>query len=792
MWKNYLKTAFRNLWKNRAHASVNLLGLSLGIAGSLVLYLYIQYHRNYEEHIPNADEIHRMTMSFEFQGEMVDVGFALVPAIDYIKTNISAVKSATFVDWINSAQVGLIKGERVDRVNVSEGIFKVDSSFFEVLPQQFVAGTAKGLLDNPQGAVISRKHAEEWYGSPENALGESFLLNNDAEHFVVGVIENPPVKTDLNFHMLLSTAREDSYYQELGWGYFSSGFQCFYTMQPGHDFAEVTQALNGYISEIDRFEDDFSFGSQALTAIHNNPELDGFVNPAVSSSRLWGLAAIACFLVLTACINFVNLSTALAVHRAKEVGIRKALGSARRQLVFQFLGETAVIVVLAIGISLVLAELALVQLDALLDTHIRIFSASSIELVGFLFLLGVLVVVVSGLYPAYIMSGFQPVKALKESPTRMATGKFSLRKVLVVIQFMISQGMIIATLVVILQSRYAMNKDLGMDPKAMMVVENETEDKARLEAFKSELVRVPGVLGVSLGGGPAASDHMSINSFTYQGERYALEYMSMDANFMDLYGIQLLAGEGIIEADSTTRCIVNEATLRRFGVASAKDMIGQTVRWEDRDLLVTGVVKDFHNHSIRTKIEPLVMFYLPYDLGGTSISVETANLDKTIAGVQAVWDRFFPESLMNYQFQDQLLEAFYETDRRLGQMFQIFSILAIVIGCLGLYGLSSFLITRKAKEIGVRKVLGASVNQILWMFSREYIGLVVVGFVLAGPVTYWGMSQYWLTDFVYRIPFTWWILLIGIIFTMVVALATVGYHSFRAAQSNPVRALKYE
>ena len=793
MWRNYLKTGLRNLWKNRIHAFVNLSGLSLGVAGCIVLFLYVQYHTSFEEHIPEADRIHRFAMEFEFQGELAANAITLYPTVGMIRDGVSQVEAITFLDWVQNGQIGIDRGERIDRLVQEGGVYYVDSMFFEMFPQSFLVGEANRLAEQASGAVITRQLAETWFGSPAEALGKPFLFNDADEFTVVGVIENPPTKTDFDFQVLLPTQHRQDFYDSRGWNYFSTNFQCFYRMQAGEDANLVPEFLQAYLVEnSEGWDEDFFFRQQPLVSMHNDEKYGGFTEPVIPWSRLYGLIAIALILVLTACINFVNLATALAIHRAKEVGIRKSLGSARRQLIFQFLGETTVVVGLALVLALVLAELALVQLDGLLGQPIRILSTAPWQLGVFLMGIGIVVVLISGLYPAYVMSAFQPVKALKESPTRMNTGRISLRKTLVVLQFGISQAMIIATVIVMMQTRHAAKMDLGMNPTSKLIVGLETDDVDRQRSFQDAIRQISGVETVSLSSGAAASDNISINSFTVDGEGVDIEYLSVDEHFMEAYGITLLAGEGLLAADSATRCVVNEALVRHMGWGTPEEAIGRVLSWRGgQDIMVTGVIKDYHIHSIREKINPLVLVNDPERMYGINVAIAPGYTSEVLAKVQEVWAAFFPEYVMSYEFQDDLLAEFYEADRRLSTLFQIFSVLAIFIGCLGLYGLSSFLISRKAKEIGVRKVLGASVQQILWIFSREYVLLIIAGFLLAAPVTYYLMGE-WLADFQYRISLSWWLFAVGVVSALLVALVTVGYRSYRAARTNPVNALKYE
>lgn len=791
MWRNYLKTAVRNLWKNRVHALVNVGGLSLGIAGSLVLFLFIRYHTTFENHVPDRDLMHRLALELEFQGEVVTMGLAAAPSIDRIRQGIPQVEDATFLDYRGAAQIMIKRGEREDRLQLEEGFFVVDSSFFHLFPSQVLAGRVESLTGNPSGAVISERLAVDWFGDVD-ATGKFFTLDNEFELQVVAVIANPPAKTDLKADLLISMAKDEEFYQSLSWGYLSTNFQCFFKLQPGANASMVTDRLTEIVNEErGNPETEMLIKSQPFAEMHNDDDLAGITESTVSKDQLLGLTLIAVFLLITACINFVNLSTALAVHRAKEVGVRKALGSARSQLVTQFLGETTIIVLISVVLGLVLAELGLIQLSNTFNFQLDIKSTPPEVMVPFLLAVSVIIILLSGMYPSLVTAGFEPAKALKDAPSKQSSGGVRLRKGLVILQFSISQFLIIATTIVILQNRFAANQELGFEVKAKMIVPLEDTDLARARSFQDQLESLPEVSLVSLSNAPGSSGNITVNGFDFEGESYTMEYLSADENYLDVYGIELLAGEGLIHEDSATRCLVNESTMRRLGISEYNDMIGQTLVNSRGELLVTGVIKDYHNHSLHMEKEPLVLANFPEDKEIVSLSLNTTEYSKVSAEVERIWNEFYPEYLMNHQFQDDILAEFYESEQMQRQLLTVASFLAIFIGCLGLYGLSSFLITKKTKEIGVRKALGASINQILWIFSKEYLVLISLGFALAVGFAYWMMDR-WLSEFVYRISLSWWISLVGLVMAVLVAAATVGYRSFQAARTNPIRALRYE
>jgi putative ABC transport system permease protein len=538
---------------------------------------------------------------------------------------------------------------------------------------------------------------------------------------------------------------------------------------------------------------------QALKDLHFDSRYSPMTFRSISKETIWSLVLIGAFILIIACINFVNLATAQAVGRAKETGIRKVLGSNRGQLISQFLGETFLIVLLAVllAVILVMAVLPLVRSISNLpdDFHLTF----SLAIAGFLVLIILLVTVFSGFYPALILSGFQPVQALKSKMTVQTVGGISLRKALVVMQFSISQVLIIATLIAISQMDYVRDKDLGFNKEAILLaaVPQDSASQLKLQTLKNRFQALPAVQNVSLHSAAPSSNSNSMTNFRFgkaaEDEQFPVNLKAGDVDYFSTFQLRLVAGRAYFPSDTAREAVVNEKLLQQVGVKHPQDAIGQTIRINDRNYPVVGVVQDFHNVSLRNPIAPTAIFAnkSSYRQVGLKIKATNANVKETIRTVEQIWNETFPEYVYEAGFLDERLAEFYEGETKLAQLFKIFAAIAIFIGCLGLYGLVSFVAVQKTKEIGIRKVLGASLPNIVSLLSLDFLKLVLLANVLAWPLAWWVMQR-WLQDFEYRTPIGWWMFAIAGIGALLIALITVSFQAIKAAVANPVEALRSE
>ncbi len=514
------------------------------------------------------------------------------------------------------------------------------------------------------------------------------------------------------------------------------------------------------------------------------------------------LAIIAAFLIITACINFINLTTAEAIKRSKEVGIRKSLGSTRSQLILQFLGETTLVTFFAMLLSLGFTEMSLSLLNPFLNLKLGLYFSSDVHLWAFIIGVTVGVSLLSGFYPSLIISGYKPVLALKNQISNKSASGFNLRRSLVVLQFVISQFFIMGTIILVSQMNYFQTQDLGFRKDAVLMIpipENESagpdDGVSKMRTLREEISRFSGVEFASLSSTPPSSGSVRGTGFYFEGqdesEKRDTQVKQVDGHYISLYNIALVAGANIEDYDTARGFVVNEELVRIAGVQNPQDIIGKRMKMWGRNLPIVGVVKNFHTVSLHQPLEPTVLMN---DIGGyrtLSLKINQSQLKSIISDVKTKWEAAYPEHIFDYQFLDEHIREFYEGEQKMSILLTVFTSMAIFIGCLGLFGLATFMANQKTKEIGVRKAMGASVESIVLLFSKEYVKLIVIGFLLAAPFV-WFLMNKWLEGFAYKITIGPAVFIIGLAITLVIAVLTVGYRSFKAAIVNPIKSLRYE
>lgn len=802
MLKNYLITALRNLRRERSSTLINVAGLTLGISGSLILSLLVAYHLSFDQQHAKRDRIYRVVLQSDGNaGKDYQAG---VPAVlpDAFRADFPEAEQVMFASYRSGEMVVIPQPNQPPlRFQEAKGVVFVEPSFFRIFDRAVLQGDAVKGLDEPGEAVISRSLAKKYFKT-EDALGQILKIEN-TEYKITAVVEDAPYNTDLPFDLFLSYITVKKAREEAGWGSIWSDEQCYFLLKEGEDVQRIESRLPDFYKKYngEHNPDNTEAHTQPLSMLHFDDRFDNYSYNTVPKGMLVAFAIIALVLVTTACINFINLSTAEAIKRSKEVGVRKSLGSTRGQLIGQFLGETTLVTLVSVLLAVGLSQLALGFLNAFLDLHLSIDPVGQPWLI--LFLLGITVVVslLSGLYPSMVLSGFRPAQALKNQINSKHTSGYSLRRTLVVLQFCISQFFIIGTIVVIQQVNYFQRKSLGFAQEAIIHVsipEGESAGNAqaggsRMRTLRNEMLRVPGVQLASLSNHPPASGSVSATNFKLQGttQDYGTQIKAADAYYVDLYQLKLVAGQNLVDLDTATGCLVNEKLARVTGFANPADIIGKEIRMWGKQLPVVGVVKDFHTMSLHQPIEATVLLNRLRNYRTLSLKIDMSKSQDVIAALKQKWEATYPEHIFDYQFLDQDIAGFYEGERKMSTLFTIFTSMAIFIGCLGLFGLATFMANQKTKEIGIRKVLGASVESILFIFSKEFLMLIVLGFVLAVPVSWVVMKQF-LNEFAYKIDLSPWIFVSGLGITVVIALFTVGYKSIRAAITNPVTALRYE
>ncbi len=803
MFKNYFKTALRNLLRQRGTTFLNISGLTLGLATSLILFLLVRYHKSFDIYHSNYDRIYRANVQSDGNdGKNYTSG--VYPGFPEVFSNdFPEAEEVTFVSYRNGSFIVIPQeGSEPKKYDEERGVAYAQPNFFKVFDRKILIGDSEKGLDEPNELILSKRSAIKYFGK-EDAIGE-VLRYDDKDFRVTAIMEDYPSNTDFPFDILASYITVKKGRDESAWTGIWSDDHCYFTLKAGSSIADIEARMptfvTKYLGDSTRNRDNTAFVLQPFNQIHFDDRFGNYNYNTVSDASLLTLSIIGVFLLLTACINFINLTTAEAVKRSKEVGIRKSLGSSRNQLIFQFLGETFLVTLVSIVVAIVLAEVGLSFLNPFMDLTLSLNFSSDISL--WVFIIGTLVIVsvLSGLYPAVVVSSFNPVKALKNQLSAAHSSGFNLRRSLVVLQFVISQLLIIGTVVLISQMNYLRNKELGFHKDAVITVNIPVGEQAganggtsKMRTLRDELLTVSGVEAASLSSTAPSSGSVSSTDFTIEGDdkHYGTQVKQIDGNYIDLYGLKLITGKGVADIDTAQTFVVNERLAQVAGFANPEDIIGKNISMWGKTLPVSGVVKNFHTVSLQDPLEATIMLNQIRGYYTLSVKLNPQSLQDALKEVQAKWERTYPEYIYSYRFLDEQIREFYESEQRMSVMLLIFTSLAIFIGCLGLFGLTVFMANQKTKEIGVRKVLGASVESILMLFSKEFIKLILIGFCVAAPIAWYAANQY-LEQFAYKIPVGPELFLGGLAITLLIAIVTVGYRSMKAAIANPTQSLRSE
>lgn len=792
------KIGWRNLRRHKTYAAINIIGLSLGIACAILIFTLIEFHLSFDTFHHDKKDIYRVVT--EFHDEKIDYSAAVPQPVGRAFRNdyAFAEKTARVVSY-HDVLISLPGEKEVKKFREEDQVAFAEPSFFEIFDFPLAEGNPHTALSNPNSAILTRSIAKKYFGD-QPAIGQRIRLQNKIDFTVTGVLKDIPVNTDRKQGIYLSYADLRTYSSWLAsdssWGGIYSGSMCFVRLRPSVTAEQVNRALfPGFSKKYYQGRDAkiWRFRLQPLSDIHFNSDFDGYAD----KKYLWALAFIGLFLIITACVNFVNLATAQALQRSKEVGIRKVLGGLRSQLFWQFMAETTLITTFALLLAYGIAWLALPALNQLLNTRMALHLFSDWKLPVFLLLLSVLVIFLSGSYPALVLARFQPALALKNKLSQAHVGGFSLRRILVVTQFAICQALIIGTIVIASQMYYSKSIDLGFNKEAIVTLPIPIHDKTKMNTLRDQLASVAGVEKITLCHQPPASNSNDNTGVRYdtrtEDEHWGINMKNADDQYLSTFDLKLVAGRNFYPADTTREFVVNETFVKKLNLPSPQDVIGKRLSINGGSITapIVGVVKDFHNYSLHNEI-PAICIMPDYDrYQSCSMKINLANTRSALASFEKIWNSLYPDYLYSYYFLDDRLAEFYEMDKIMLTLVEVFAGIAIFIGCLGLYGLVSFMAVRKTKEIGVRKVLGAGLQHILWLFGKEFSRLILIAFFIAAPLAWYAMHQY-LQDFKYRIPIGAGIFAMAILFTFLIAALTVGYRSLRSALANPVKSLRAE
>jgi len=818
MIKNYFKIAFRGFWRHKVFTLINIIGLSIGISAALVIFLIVHYDFTFDKFHKDSDRIYRVVSSFSFQGQRSYTGGVRGPLAGAIKSQVTGVEYTAPVYTLSSNVLIAGKKNLTTRFKDQDRVVLADQQYFKIFNYVWLAGSPAHALDAPNQVVLTSDRAKLYFPSlPYDQVIGKVITYDTLKTTVSGIVQTIKENTDLSFHDFISfstAVANKGLANELQlsqWGSTNSASLVFIKLFPNIKPGNIIKQLNVILNKNDpprgkgNTED---IRLQPLADIHFD-QLYGtfdFSSPA-SKTTLYGLLVIAAFLLLLGCINFVNLTTAQAAQRAKEIGIRKTMGSSRKQLIFQFLSETFLITLLAVVISVVLAPVILKLFADFIPKDIKADFAQPYLLL-FLFGLTVLVSLASGFYPAIMLSSYKPVLVLKNqgSSTSNKTRNAWLRKSLTVTQFIIAQFFIMATVLVSKQIYYALHKDLGFKKDAIIVINSPWKNR-KLEGNQvllHKLRAIPQIEMVSIGNGAPSSNQTNSTFGLYKDGKKEIktevEIKSGDQNYIRVYQIKLLAGRNIQITDTARAVLINTTYAKILGFKNPREAVGKQLTEFNghKNMAIIGVVADFYERSLHSPINPLAIQYGKglYETGTLHVALkpETASGNEwktAIASMGKAWKEIYPDDDFDYHFYDETIAQFYETEQHTSKLLTWATGLSIFISCLGLLGLAIYTTNQRTKEIGIRKVVGATVTQIVTLLSTEVILLIVLAFVIVTPIGWYAMNK-WMEGFADRTTISWWIFAASGAGMLLAAVLTSSFQTVKAAIANPVKSLRSE
>ena len=810
MYKNYLKVALRYLWKNKAFSIINIAGLSVGLAVCLLIVLYVKDELSYDKYNAQAENIYRIDADLSFNGTQFTSAVSPAPMAPTLKKDYPQIIQYTRLR--NFGDILIKKGNQ--NIQNHNAVF-ADSTFFQVFSVPIISGNPLTALNEPNSIVIDESTAKKYFNTVD-VLGKSLYVDNSTSCKITGVIKDFPAQS--HFHFSFIRPIHDTWHGDQD-DWLSNNYSTFVLVRPGVTQASLQKAVDGVVNnylmkqldqqlhlsakDLKNSTNHFIYPVMPLTDIHLNSNKSYEFEVNGNITYVYIFSVIALFILLIACVNFMNLSTARSSNRAKEVGIRKVAGSTRSALITQFLTESVLTSFLSLLLAIGLAALLLPLFNQLAGKQMAVWTLFSTWLMPVLLALIVVVGCVAGSYPAFYLSSFQPVQVLKGSIAKGFKSSW-LRSGLVVFQFFISIALIIGTIVIYNQLTFIRSRGIGYNRDQVLVINNAYALDKNIKSFRQDMLKISGVQNASVTGslptetaynqnGWFASPTLDAKTVTIMTDFY------VDQNYIPTLGMQMSAGRNFSKdfISDSTAVIVNETSAKLLGFKNPLNEklyrpsnYGSNGTLNSKEFHIVGVVKDFNFNSMHDKVGPMIM-ELNENWGKIAMRINTKNIPALISAVESKWNSMGPGQPVTYSFLDADFNKIYNADQRTGTLFITFAVFAIFIACLGLFGLVTYAAEQRIKEIGVRKVLGASVGEIVAMISKDFIKLVLIAFVLAFPVAWWMMNK-WLQGFAYRINISWWVFVLAGLLTIAIALITVSFQAIKAAMANPVKSLRTE
>lgn len=794
MLKNYFKIAWRNLVRNKTYSTINVVGLSIGIMCGVIIGIYILNEVSYDRFFPRADHIYRVFQEQNQAGDLYQVASTPAPLVEKLGTDYPEVELATGFSRVNGERLFQYRDKNFEE----DGGFHIDSNFFELFPLSISKGSISAFFASPGSIIITQQMAHKYFAD-ENPIGKRITINQREDVVVQAVLEDLPSNIHLTFNYLLPMQNLQGRRDFENWG--MNWMYTYIVLKESANPDAFEQKIRPLLSDnIDNPAWQPQLYLQPLTDIHLYSDFDFNTEFAKTSDlqTIYLFGAIGLIIIFISCINFVNLSTARSFERGKEIGVRKVMGASRKQLVYQLIGESMIFAFLSTFIALAITQVSISYFASLSGIPLSLHLLPPEYLIPLILIILFSVGVLSGLYPSFFLSAFSTTNILKGSfKTIEGLGKrrLSLRKILVVSQFALSVMLIIGAIIIRQQMDYVLERNVGFDQEHVIFtpVKAELRNDVRYESLKSTLLQQSSVLQVTQSNSLPINHEGSYSGIEWEGmpegrEDFLMNYLEVDDSFAETFGLEISKGKNFQPrnpGDTLTYYLVNETALK---VMQLKDPVGK--RLEEGKIV--GVVKDFNFQSAFKPIEPLMLRNSPEMFKNfISIKIAPGNMQESLATIGNVFKEFDPEYPFDYHFMDESIEALYNQQITMGKLIDIFAVLAILISCLGLFGLSTFTSTQRIKEIGIRKVLGATISDIVNLLSKDFLILIVTGFLIAVPVAWYVMNQ-WLTDFAYRIEFGMEVFFLAGIIAVLIGLLTVSYYSIKTAMINPAESLRSE
>jgi putative ABC transport system permease protein len=819
MFNNYFKIAWRNLKRNKGYTAINVVGLAVGIAVCMMIFIIIQFQTSFDTFHPKKDRVYRI-LTESHHGGAATVTYAKnvpFPMPTSLSTTFPQLEqmAPVYASHNDELQVLDDNGTPVKNFKEQSGVFYTSPAFFKMFDFPLLSGSYESLKD-PGNVLLTKEIAETYFGNWKNAIGKTINISGyysmGAALFqfpatplkVTGILETIPANTDFQLKLVVAWGTDftgDSKYgfKQPGWNQSAPDFGCYVLLPENLSASNFNQQLSAYARKVRTSDNKDSYSIQPVSDIHYDAATGNYSNKTISHGLINVLWLIAAFILLIACVNFINLSTAQAINRSKEVGVRKVLGSNKSQLRGQFIVETFLIVISAVVFAVLITLLAMPYINNLLELSLSFSIFSDPALILFPLAATLLVTGLAGFYPAIVLSGFNPVHALKSTLTSTNSTGISLRRALVVFQFIIAQALIIGTLIIAKQMNYFMNQPLGFDKNAIVNVSFRPDSNGvkTTDYIKQQLLS-HGAQAVSFSSNsPIEDDNNMFTKFRFDNASKEEDFQAIskfaDDDYVPTYKLQLVAGRNLQPSGPTREFLVNESFVKSLGIKNPGDILNKEISIMDGLIKcpVVGVIKDFNNRSLRQTLAPMIITTNVTMYRQASIKIPTTNIASSMQSIKKIWEETFPDHVYEYRFLDDKVESFYKQESQLSALYKIFAAIAILLSCLGLYGLASFMAAQRVKEVGIRKVLGASTGNIVYLFSKEFIILITIAFAIAAPLAWYYMHQ-WLQDYVYRISISWWLFAAGGIIAIIIALATISFQAIKAAMANPVKSLRSE